>query len=224
MRLFTALVTFLSALVLGTTALAQQPEADKDFKVVKPVQTTTSGKNVEVLEFFSYACPHCADFEPSLREWMRRQPKDVNVRPVPMVFRESWRPLAKLFYTMEVMGTLEKNHQKVFDAIHKQNAALSTDQAVIEWAAKQGMDKTKFEQTYNSMGIDNKVEHAIALGRGYGVQFTPAIGVNGKYWTGPSMVKGAGGGPDVGRFFAVVDALVAAERPAQPAAAPTKKK
>lgn len=203
-------------LFLALTALAAplgaQPVADREYKLVNPPQKTDSGKQIEVLEFFSYACPHCADFEPFLQDWVKRQPKDVAFRMVPMVFRAEWKPPAKLFFTLEAMGVLERYHMRVFEAIHKQGQALFTDQAVIDWAAKQGLDKAKFTQTYNSFGIDAKVQRAVALGRAYGVQFTPAMGVNGKYWTGPSMAQRPGGGVDMGRFFGVVDHLVGVER------------
>jgi thiol:disulfide interchange protein DsbA len=113
---------------------------------------------------------------------------------------------------------------RVFDAIHKQGQQLLTDQAVVDWAVKQGIDKAKFEQIYQSFGIDTKVQRAAAMGRAYGVQFTPSLAVNGKYWTGPSMVISPNGGPDIPRFFEVVDGLVARERGKPAAAGGTKKK
>lgn len=207
-------------LALLAAPLHAQPIADKDYKLINPPQKTDAAGKIEVVEFFSYACPHCADFEPFLQDWVKRKPKDVAFRSVPLVFRESWKPLAKLYYTLEAMGGLDRHHQAVFDAIHKQNQSLFTDQAVIDWAVKQGLDKGKFEQTYNSFGIDAKVQRAMAMGKAYGVQFTPAMAVNGKYWTGPSMVAG-GGGLDMGRFFAVIDQLIAMER-GKRASAPKK--
>jgi thiol:disulfide interchange protein DsbA len=217
--------TLILALALVAAPVqAQQPVADKEYKLVNPPQKTDSGKQIEVLEFFSYACPHCADFEPFLQDWAKRKPKDVSFKMVPMVFRESWKPLAKLYYTLEAMGVLEKYHQAVFDAIHKQKQELFTDQAVVEWAAKQGLEKAKFEATYNSFGIDTKVQRAVAMGKAYGIQFTPAVAVNGKYWTGPSMVMNSGG-VDMRRFFGVVDQLIAMERgKAAAVGANTKKK
>jgi thiol:disulfide interchange protein DsbA len=210
------------ALALLAAPVHAQPVADKEYKVINPPQKTESSKQIEVIEFFSYACPHCADFEPFLQDWVKRKPKDVAFRMVPVVFRDSWKPLAKLFYTLEAMGMLERYHMAVFDSIHKQNQALFTDQAVIEWAAKQGLDKDKFAQTYNSFGIDAKVQRSVAMGRAYGVQFTPSMAVNGKYWTGPSMVS-SGGELVMGRFFAVVDHLIAMER-GKPSAASTSNK
>jgi thiol:disulfide interchange protein DsbA len=214
----------LLAAAMLAAPLHAQPVADREYKLISPPQKTDSGKQIEVVEFFSYACPHCADFEPFLQDWVKRRPKDVAFRSVPLVFRDSWKPLAKLFYSLEAMGVLERYHQRVFDAIHKQNQTLFTDQAVIDWAVKQGLDKAKFEQTYNSFGVDAKVQRAMAMGRAYGVQFTPAMAVAGKYWTGPSMAQGPGGGVDVGRFFAVVDHLIGLERAKAPVAADTKKK
>jgi protein dithiol oxidoreductase (disulfide-forming) len=139
------------------------------------------------------------------------------------VFRAEWKAPAKLFYTLEAMGVLDQYHGKVYESMHKQSQQLFTDQAVIDWAAKQGLDKVKFEQVYNSFGIDAKMQRGVALGRAYGVEFTPAIGINGRYWTGPSLVKSAGGGLDIPRFFQVVEELVASERGSTPGAAPKKK-
>ena len=214
----------LAALAIAGSLNAQQPIADKEYKLITPPQNTNSGKKIEVIEFFSYACPHCADFEPVLQDWLKRKPKDVDYRAVPMVFRDNWKPLAKLYFSLEQMGLVDKYHMKVFDAIHKQGQQLFTDEAVTEWVVKQGVDKTKFEQIYNSFGMDAKVQRAAAMGRAYGVQFTPSIAVNGKYWTGPSMVISPNGGLDMPRFFEVVDQLVAMERGKPAAAGGTKKK
>jgi thiol:disulfide interchange protein DsbA len=66
---------------------------------------------------------------------------------------------------------------------------------------------------YDSFGIDAKLQRAATVGKEYGVQFTPALAVNGKFLTGPSMVTSPpGGGPnsrlDYARFFRVLDQLI----------------
>ena len=63
-----------------------------------------------MIEFFSYACPHCAEFEPDLQAWIKRKPKDVEYRVMPMVFREEWKAPAKLYFTLEAMGLVDKYH------------------------------------------------------------------------------------------------------------------
>jgi thiol:disulfide interchange protein DsbA len=126
-----------AAVVLTASALAQPPVADKEYKLINPPQRTETGKKIEVIEFFSYACPHCADFEPFMQDWLKRKPKDVEYRMVPMVFRESWKPLAKLFH-LEQMASSTAPHEGVTPLAGPQ---LFNDQAVMDWALKQGIDK-----------------------------------------------------------------------------------
>ena len=183
------------------------PQVDVEYKLIKPAQPVM-GKNVEVIEFFSYACPHCAEFEPALQSWLKRKPKDVDYRMVPMVFRTEWKPGAKLFYTLETMGVIEKYHQKIYDAAHKQGKQLTSDDAVKDWAKSAGVDPAKFNEFYDSFAVDTKVQRAMTIGRSYGVQFTPSLAVNGKYYTGPSMA----GGNDYAKFFGVLDQLIDMER------------
>jgi thiol:disulfide interchange protein DsbA len=208
---FRICLTFLAALFLTLEAGAQQPVLDKEYRLITPAQKPDTDKKVQVIEFFSYACPHCAEFEPALEAWRARQPKELDFKMVPMVFREQWKAPAKLYFALEAMDLVGKYHQKVYDAIHKENKELFTDDKVKEWVKSAGIDPVKFNEAYDSFGIDAKLQGAMAMARAYGVQFTPAMAVNGKYYTGPSMVTKPGGGLDYDRYFQVVDALTAME-------------
>jgi thiol:disulfide interchange protein DsbA len=205
-----------AALTLGLAFIpashAQQSVEGKEYKLIEPPQKPGSGNKIEVVEFFSYACPHCAEFEPALQGWVKRKPKDVDYKMVPMVFRDAWKAPAKLYYTLEAMGLIDKYHQRVYDTIHKENKELFTDQAVKDWAKSVGIDAAKFDEVYDSFGIDAKLQRSATAGKAYGIQFTPALAVNGRYWTGPSMVSNPQGGLDYARFFKVVDQLVDLER------------
>ncbi len=195
-----------SLLLAATFACNAAPQVDVEYKLIKPPQPVAGGK-IEVIEFFSYACPHCAEFEPALQGWLKRKPKDVDYKMVPMVFRDQWKPPAKLYYTLETMGIVDKYHQRVYDAFG-QGKELVTDQAVKAWAKEAGIDAAKFDATYDSFAVDTNVERAKKIGRAYGVQFTPSLAVNGKYYTGPSMA----GGHDYARFFGILDQLIDQER------------
>jgi protein dithiol oxidoreductase (disulfide-forming) len=204
--------------MLGTliVAASAQPVPDKDYRLIQTPQPPSDPKKIEVIEFFSYACPHCAEFEPALSSWLKRKPKDVEFKEVPMVFRDNWKPTAKLYYALEAMGLVEKYQDKVYDAIHKQNKDLNTDQGVKQWAKDAGIDSAKFDQVYDSFGIESKLQRSMGMGRAYGVQFTPSMAINGKYYTGPSMVSSPGSGaPDYDRFFKVVNELIDMERKAK---------
>lgn len=205
---------------IGPAAFAQAPVADKDYKLISP-PVPPKGNKIEVIEFFSYACPHCAEFEHPLRAWLKKKPADVEFRAVPLIFRESWAPLARLFYSLEAMGLTEKLHGKVFSAIHAENKTLEDADGITKWVESQGVDGKKFADVYNSFGMGSKLDLSKKTGREHGVPFTPAITINGKYLTGVSMTKGPDGNPSTQRLFQVVEALIAMER--SKAAAPQKK-
>ncbi|MEO6068224.1 MAG: thiol:disulfide interchange protein DsbA/DsbL, partial [Gemmatimonadales bacterium] len=109
-------------LVAAGVATAQAP--GKDFQTINPPQPTDTGNKVEVIEFFSYGCPHCHSLQGPLRAWLKRKPPDVEFKRVPAVFQESWVPLARLYFTVEAMGAIDTLHHDVFTAIHDKKVRL----------------------------------------------------------------------------------------------------
>ena len=206
-------IAVLLMLVVSTAVFAQgAPVAGKEFKQLDPPQPVT-GNQVEVLEFFSYACSHCDAFEPILNTWLSTKPKGVTFKHVPAVFNKRMIPLAQLYYTLEETDNLGKLHAKVYDAMHRQGKNLSDRAAIMEWAAAQGVDMKKFEATYDSFSVGTQTQRAMQMTRNYRIPGTPYMVVNGKYLTGPSMVVRADGrGVDVTRFVYVLNTLIDIER------------
>lgn len=201
-----AAVMYLS---VAGAAGAQVP--GKDFVPVNPPQPTQTAGKVEVIEFFSYACPHCSSLQPSLAAWLKRKPTDIEFRRVPAVFQDSWIPLAQLYYTLEAMGLVDKLHHDVFTAIHAQKVKLQDPKVLGDWIASKGVDRQKFNDTYNSFSVKSLAKRAADTATRYKVEFTPALVVDGRYMTGPSMTA-AGPTIDYDRFFKVVDQLIASSR------------
>jgi protein dithiol oxidoreductase (disulfide-forming) len=181
-------------------AHALQP--GKDYMVIKNAAPSQTGPKLEVIEAFSYMCPHCHEFEPLVKAWAQKLPQDVVYRRLPVVFRDSWMPIARAYYTLEVMGALEKTHDKIFEAIHKQNVDLTNEGALFTWIAKQGVDQKKFIDTYKSFGVNTKLNRANQLARSYNIGGVPALIVEGKYQTSASQV----GGYD--KMLSVTDELI----------------
>jgi thiol:disulfide interchange protein DsbA len=141
----------------------------------------TPGAKLEVLEFFSYGCPHCHDFADPFDRWAKKQ-KDVVVRRVPVTFgRPQWVVLGRLFYTTQIMK-LPAVDDAAFVAIHKQGRMLYDDQAVLQWAATQpGVDAKKFADVYYSADVTNAMKKADALAMTYQIDGVPSIIVGGRY-------------------------------------------
>jgi len=192
-----------------------QLTAGKDYAPVQPPQPTDSGSKIEVLEFFWYGCPHCNNLQPSLEAWLKRKPADVEFRRVPAVFQDSWVPMTRAYYTIEAMGLVDKLHQEMFATLHKQRVQLRDANAIFDWAASKGVDRKKFADTYNSFGINGRTQRSIELTRKYDIPGTPALVVDGRYLTAPSMTLKADRSVDYDRFFQVVDGLIAEARKAK---------
>lgn len=204
-----AVATAASGSVLFQPARAQvaKPEPGADYLVLdkKAAVEAPAGK-IEVVEFFWYNCPHCNAFEPTLEAWIKRTPKDVHVRRVPVGFRDDFVPQQRLFYTLEAMDLVDKLHGKVFAAIHAEKQQLTRGDAIADWVARQGVDKAKFTEQYNSFNVATKASRATQLQNAYRVEGVPAMGVAGRFYTDGTLSK------NMPRALQIVDFLVAEVR------------
>lgn len=185
-----------------TPALAQRigPQEGVDFtRLPKPVPVDSPAGQIEVLEFFAYTCVHCANFEPVFEEWIKKQPGHVKVRRIPVAFSPAFVPLQRLYFTLEAMNQVDTLHPRVFQAIHAERQPLTTPGPITDWVVKQGLDRAKFSEIYNSGPVGEKANRAVQLQDAYGVEGTPSLGIAGRYYL-------PGQGP---RTLAVASALIA---------------
>lgn len=174
------------------------------FNRVSPPAPTASPGKIEVVEFFSYACPHCHEFEPVLDAWAAKLPADVTLRRVPIAFRSNWAPLQRLYFALEGMNAVTPALQlKIFDALHNARARLEDPAVAADFVARNGVDRAKFTALYNGFAMQGKLAAANRLGQAYNIDGVPALGVGGRFLTAPSMVG------NNQKALAVVDALVA---------------
>ena len=200
------------ALTLGASSSWAQgaaPKEGKDYiKLGKPASVSAPAGKVEVVEFFWYSCPHCNAFEPQFEAWAKSQPADVVVRRVPVAFNASFVPQQKLYYALEGMNLLPQLHAKVFRTIHVDRNLLKTDDAILDWVGKQGVDLAKFKEVYNSFTVANQARKAAQLQNEYDVEGVPAMGVAGRYYTDGTKAG------NMDNVLRVVNALVASSRKA----------
>jgi len=168
---------------------AQSPKIEEgfDYRILPTPQPLESKGKVEVIEFFWYGCPHCYDFEPELNAWLKRQPKDVIFRKVPVAFRDDFMPHSQLFYALEAMGKGDALNDKVMYAMHKENKRLMTENEIADWAASQGIDRNAFMATYRSFAVVSKARAARQMADAYRIDGVPTIVMQGRYVTSPSI-------------------------------------
>ena len=187
-----ALIAGVAQFAISLPAAAQLA-AGKAYLLASPAQPTeTKGKD-EVLEFFSYGCPHCQELEPQLDKWSKAQGRDVELRRVPITFgRDVWTPLAKMYYALEAMGELERMHGVVFDALHNQRVPLNVEAAQFEWIAGKGLDGKKYQDLYKSFTVQSKVARAQQIAAAYKITGVPTMAVGGRFMTSGSLTGSHG--------------------------------
>lgn len=188
-------------------AQARKPAEGTEYLTLdKRVAVEAGNGKIEVIEFFWYSCPHCNKFEPQLENWIKKLPADVSLRRVPVAFRDDFVPQQRLFYTLETMGKLEELHAKVFNAIHNERQALDKEATIAAWVEKNGVDRARFLEVYNSFSVQTKARRATQLQDAYKVQGVPAIGIAGRYYTDGSLAG------TMDRALQVTDYLLAETR------------
>jgi thiol:disulfide interchange protein DsbA len=184
------------ALSLPLPVLSQRlPREGVDYKLVtKPVPNSNTTQ-VDVVEFFQYTCPHCYAFQPVVQEWLKSKPADAHFIHAPLSFDPKFEAYVRLYFTLEAMNLVEKLHQQVFQAIHKDGAlpkppTVPSETVIADYMAKQGVDRGRWLQFFNSKEVRAKATTSMKLPDLYGVQGTPEIGVGGRYRTGPDLARG----------------------------------
>lgn len=173
----------LSASLLPLSSMAM-PEAFIDgvhYNATPTRLATSDDTKIEVIELFSYSCPHCFQLDPLVQKWKETLPENVTFTHVPAIFRDSWLQYARVFYAAQATGDLEKLHPLLFNAIHVEKRRLQTEEKLLDFVAEQGIDRDAFAKVMKSPFVVAKVNAALILSQKSGIEGVPAMVVNGQY-------------------------------------------
>ena len=201
---------FLLALSLPAIAQTAAPQEGREYVRLKNAVPVETGNKIEVIEFFSYGCPHCGEFEPLLHEWVKKLPPDVQFRRVPVSFQPKWVPLAKEYYTLEALGEDSRLSPEMFIAIHGKGVNMADEKTFFDWAASHGLDRKKVEDMYNSFSMSGKMNRALQQAKTFNTQSVPLIVIDGKFVVSTEKVG------THAAMLPVMDALIAKARAERP--------
>jgi len=139
------------------------------------------GRKDEVIEFFSYGCVHCFNFDPEIERWVHENSDTVNFVRTPVLGSNAWRMYGQTYYTMQELGILEDNHVRFFTDIHTARRNLTTLDNVAAWFEGKGTTEAEFRKAYESENVKRRMAKADALTRAYKISSVPGVVVNAKY-------------------------------------------
>ena len=196
-RVSIALCSF-AMLALGSVAQATTWVAGKHFSVIPQAQrTNVAPGKVEVMEVFSYGCPACNHFRPTMRKLKASLPANAQLVLLPASWNaaENWPLFQRAYLTAQSLGVAEKAHEAMFDAIwttgelavsDPKTNQLKKNLPTIDDVAKlyqrvTGVKAADFVNASKSFGVDLKARQADAQISAMQVPSTPTLVINGKY-------------------------------------------
>jgi thiol:disulfide interchange protein DsbA len=180
-RKFNSLVAAF-ALTSATGVRAAGFDIEGKFQRIVPNQPTETPQGIiEVADIFGYRCPACFSFLPFMERFEREKPNDVEVRHLPVIFRDSWEAPARAFYIAKFLGVLEKMHRPIFEALHLDGRPMNDTASWRELFVTHGVPAAKFDKTFASFAVDSMLRKSRVMQGRYGVTGTPSVIVNGKY-------------------------------------------
>ncbi|MEV6977799.1 thiol:disulfide interchange protein DsbA/DsbL [Kitasatospora sp. NPDC093806] len=214
--LLLAIATGIAASPVQAGAVTHQPprEGSQYVRLDLP-QPVRESARTEALEFFWYDCGHSQALEQPLQAWVERHRDDVDLRRVPAIWQGSreeraQRGHARLYYTLERLGLVERLQTSAFRAIHSSEQDLTTEDTTADWAVRQGVDQQRWREAYRSEEVVRAVDDAAALFVRYGINELPTVVVQGEYRTSPTNAGGVEAMPEV------MDHLVAQDQQRHP--------
>ena len=231
-RSLTTVLT-LALMGLATAAPAANWVAGKQYSVIPQAQrTNVAPGKVEVMEVFSYGCPHCSQFRPIMKKLKASLPSNAQIVYLPASWNaaENWPTFQRAYLTAQSLGVADKGHDAMFDAIWT-TGELSVTEADGQRLKKKlpsiediaalyqrvtGVKAADFVAASKSFGVDLKMRQADSQIVAMQVPSTPTLVINGKYRVNNENLSGTD------EIIELVKFLVAKESAPAPAAAPKK--
>lgn len=202
--LFSAIILTVGTLFTGTVAAQLLYTEGKDYTVLDTPMTLQKAGQKEVVEFFSYSCPHCYNLESHIIKWAKEsKPENVGFYQIPATGGKLWTFTAHVKYVADKLKLGHEFDAKYFAALHKDKnrRLMGSKDAVIEFMVKEGgVDKITAEKAWNSLQVKSGLKKSETLWQESGLTGVPAVIVNGQYIV---TLR------DYETFFKIIDFLLA---------------
>ncbi|HVF33754.1 MAG TPA: thiol:disulfide interchange protein DsbA/DsbL [Candidatus Saccharimonadia bacterium] len=204
------LTLFVVPTACGQATMVDRFRAGQHYQLIDPpVPSSAPAGKVEVVEVFSYACPHCATFQVEIDKWKPKAPAATHFVYLPAAWNSNWEAFARAYHAADSLGILTRSHRALFKAIHTDRATIRNIDDLSQWYTQFGVTKEQFLAAFNSPETTAKIAKARELVPAYKVDATPTMIVAGKY-----RITGEMAG-SVAAQFQVVDYLIAKEAAAK---------
>ncbi|QOI10853.1 thiol:disulfide interchange protein DsbA [Blochmannia endosymbiont of Colobopsis nipponica] len=176
------ILAFIACLFLSINVFSSSfYEGQQYIKLCNPVSDAP-----QLLEFFSFYCPHCYQFEEVYQistKIKKFLPYDIKIVRYHVDFLgKMGKQLTRAWAVAVAMGIEDEINRLIFEAVHKnKNMSINSFEDIRRVFLQFGVNPEQYDLFWNSSFVNNLVNQQQKAVADFKLRGVPAIFVNGKY-------------------------------------------
>ena len=128
---------------------------------------------IEVIELFSYTCPHCQRLDVSILKWAHGLPDDVSFRQIHMNNSVQTEVLSTVHLVLVEDDMHDQLNGFVFREFNQNPTTFARPESIADLLEVHGMDRDRFLSLYRSSRIATKRDQESELAKEFGIPIVP---------------------------------------------------
>ena len=153
----------------------------EDYTLLDTPLTNQQRDSIEVIEYFSYRCIHCKNFEPFLEDWLVEIPENVNFARQHVVFSTSDELFARTHLALQQSPNYSSLHNRLFSAVHDRQKQFTDIEEITSYLQDYDLDPNEFNRSLTSTRTDRRLTNNRSRQARSQLTATPSLLISGKY-------------------------------------------
>ncbi|WP_108648927.1 thiol:disulfide interchange protein DsbA/DsbL [Dongshaea marina] len=183
----------------------------QNYTVVKQIGT----EKPQVMEFFSYLCPHCYQFEPIVDGMKKKAPEGTEFKQVPIASLggKAGPLLQRAFAVAQLLEVSDKMTPVLFESVQVERKLPKSEADIKKLFVDNGVDGKLFDEAWSNFQIEGMINEYNLLTESYKVYGVPAFIINGKYQVRLEGLRGSDAQQKMDYLYQLVNYLLAKTEP-----------
>ena len=153
----------------------------EDYTLLDTPLTNQKRDTIEVIEYFSYRCIHCKNFEPFLEDWLDEIPENVSFARQHVVFSSSDELFARTHLAIQQSPNYSSLHNRLFSAVHDRQKQFTDLEDITSYLEDYDLDPNEFNRSFTSTRTDRRLTNNRSRQARSQLTATPSLLISGKY-------------------------------------------
>ena len=153
----------------------------EDYTLLDTPLTNQQRDSIEVIEYFSYRCIHCKNFEPFLEDWLDEIPENVSFARQHVVFSTSDELFARTHLALQQSPNYSSLHNRLFSAVHDRQKQFTDLEDITSYLEDYDLDPNEFNRSFTSTRTDRRLTNNRSRQARSQLTATPSLLISGRY-------------------------------------------